>query len=211
VQYCPLCAVLNKKCAVLKFEINFNFVLDVLKQRSRWNIEIENSKMPLQQNEQRHKQRLAKYMRMPSSSNNSNIQYFQKSRCTSFLHKREEPGNEVVICIASANYYNRLWLIWIWKGLLFWGHPVCCHYVLSRLIDLGLLNVVLYKSITIKRWRHWWHLLWSVQYWHFLRIGPGPLNHLYDNESKLYVDIHSATQAVNRLHTTCSFRQKLIV
>ena len=58
---------------------------------------VENSKMPLQQNEQRHKQRLAKYM--PSSSNNSNIQYFhvQKSRCTSFLHKREEPGNEVVI------------------------------------------------------------------------------------------------------------------
>jgi hypothetical protein len=51
---------------------------------------VENSKMPLQQNEQRHKQILAKYM--PSSSNNSNIQYFhvQKSRCTSFLHKREE-------------------------------------------------------------------------------------------------------------------------
>ena len=24
---------------------------------------------------------------------------------------REEPGNEVVICVASANYYNRLWLI----------------------------------------------------------------------------------------------------
>ena len=72
---------------------------------------VENSKMPLQQNKQRHKQRLAKYM--PSSSNNSNIQYFhvQKSRCTSFLHKREEPGSEVVICVASANYYNRLWLI----------------------------------------------------------------------------------------------------
>jgi hypothetical protein len=34
---------------------------------------VENSKMLLQQNEQRHKQRLAKYM--PSSSNNSNIQY----------------------------------------------------------------------------------------------------------------------------------------
>jgi hypothetical protein len=32
-----------------------------------------NSKMPLQQNEQRHKQILAKYM--PSSGNNSNIQY----------------------------------------------------------------------------------------------------------------------------------------
>ena len=47
----------------------------------------ENSKIPLQQNKQRHKQRLAKYM--PSFSNNSNIQYFhvQKSRCTSFLHK----------------------------------------------------------------------------------------------------------------------------
>jgi hypothetical protein len=71
----------------------------------------ENSKMSLQQNEKKHKQRLAKYM--PSSSNNSNIQYFrvQKSRCTSFLHKREEPRNEVVICVASANYYNRLWLI----------------------------------------------------------------------------------------------------
>jgi hypothetical protein len=35
---------------------------------------VENSKMPLQQNEQRHKQILAKYM--SSSSNNSNIQYF---------------------------------------------------------------------------------------------------------------------------------------
>jgi hypothetical protein len=58
---------------------------------------VKNSKMPLQQNGQKHKQRLAKYM--PSSSNNSNIQYFhvQKSRCTSFLHKREEPGNDVVI------------------------------------------------------------------------------------------------------------------
>jgi hypothetical protein len=71
---------------------------------------VDTSKMPLQQNEQRHKQILAKYM--PSSSNNSNTQYFhvQKSRCTSFPHKREEPGNEVVICVASANY-NRLWLI----------------------------------------------------------------------------------------------------
>jgi hypothetical protein len=58
-----------------------------------------------------NKLRLAKYM--PISSNNSNIQYFhvQKSRCTSFLHKREELGNEVVISVASANYYNRLWLI----------------------------------------------------------------------------------------------------
>ena len=27
VQYCTLCAVSNKNCAVLKFEINFNFVL----------------------------------------------------------------------------------------------------------------------------------------------------------------------------------------
>jgi hypothetical protein len=29
----------------------------------------------------------------------------------SFLHKREEHGNKVVICVASANYNNRLWLI----------------------------------------------------------------------------------------------------
>jgi hypothetical protein len=70
--------------------------------------------MPLQQNEQRHKHRLAKYM--PSSSNNSNIQTFMTRKASdgilaSFLHKREEPGNDVVICVASANYYNRLWLI----------------------------------------------------------------------------------------------------
>jgi hypothetical protein len=47
---------------------------------------VKNSKM--QQNEQRHKQRLAKYMQ--SSSNNSNIKYFhvQKSQCTSFLGTR---------------------------------------------------------------------------------------------------------------------------
>jgi hypothetical protein len=29
----------------------------------------------------------------------------QKSQCNSFLHKREELGNEVVICVASATSY----------------------------------------------------------------------------------------------------------
>jgi hypothetical protein len=29
----------------------------------------------------------------------------QKSQCTSFPHKREELGNEVVICVASATSY----------------------------------------------------------------------------------------------------------
>jgi hypothetical protein len=41
---------------------------------------VENSKMPLQQNEQRHIQRLAKYM--PSSSNNSDIQYSHVQKCS---------------------------------------------------------------------------------------------------------------------------------
>ena len=123
----------------IKFEINFNFVLDMLKERSKWNIKSRIPKCFCNKMSKGTNKDWPNICQVPAIIPIFNTDFHvQKSRWTSFLHKREEPGNEVVICVASANY-NRLWLIW--KGLLFWGHPVCCHYVL-------------YKKITIQRWRH---------------------------------------------------------
>jgi hypothetical protein len=49
---------------------------------------VQNSKMPLQQNEQRYKQRLAKYR--PSSGINSNIQYFTTIRAHRLCMPKEK-------------------------------------------------------------------------------------------------------------------------
>jgi hypothetical protein len=92
----------------LKFEINFNIVLNVLKERNRWNI----------------KPRIPKYLckKISKGTNKDwpnicqvsviipvfNIFMSRKAGVLLFSTKKEEPGNEVVICVASANYYNRL-------------------------------------------------------------------------------------------------------